>query len=167
MMYRLDGSTALALIDDADDEQVQRLKLYDRGGVKILAEDPQGDGLEWPAIPIPFGGLDYTKWPGTTSATFAALLEGYSYRMHRRAYVGVRHTTDISGTTGEIRLLANGTQVGSTVSVGFSLGHSFIGPFTVPGAGGSGVTYSVEGRVTTGAGKVLADVDYAWGGGFF
>lgn len=167
MLYRLDGTTALALIDDADDEQVQRLKLYDRNGAKILAEDPQGDGLEWPAVPIPFGALDYTKWAGTTSTTFTGLLSGFTYRMHRRAFVSVRHTTDVSGTTGEVRLLANGTPVGSTLAVGFSVSQALIGPFTVPGAGGEGVNYTLQGRVTAGTGQIRADIDYAWAGGFF
>lgn len=165
--YRLDGSVALLLADDSDDEQVQRVKVYDRNGKTIFAEDRQGDGLEWPVIPIVFAPMDYREWPGTTSTTFEALLQATPYRQHRRAFVRVRHTTDVSDTTGEARVTVNGTQVGSTISVGFGIGTTLVGPFDVPGVHGDSPEIKVEGRVTAGTGKVRATVTRAAAAGWF
>lgn len=166
-LARLDGSYAMRFSDDADDEQVQRWKFYDRNGKRILAEDPQGDGLEWPALPLVFANMDYTTWPGTPSTTFTALAQAVAYRQHRRAFVTVRHTTDESTTSGQLRLMVNGTQVGSTISVGFGIGENLVGAFDVPGVHGDSTTYTIEARTTAGPGKVRAAVVRASAAGFF
>lgn len=166
-LRRLDGSFALHFSDDADDEQPQRIKVYDRNKYMIFAEDPQGDGLEWPVIPIPFERSDYQGWPGTTSGTFTELLQGGMYRQHRRALVMVKHTTDESTTTGEVRVTIGGAQVGATVSVEFAIGTSFIGPFDVPGSHGSSTTLRVEARRTAGPGNVKVTVARAEAAGWF
>lgn len=165
--YRLDGTTALLLSDDADDEQVQRLKIRDRKGNMIFAEDTQGDGLQWPIFPILFSPMDYREWPATDSSTFTEVMQGHLYRQQRRAFVTVRHTTDVSDTTGEFRVMVNGTQVGATTSVGFSIVSTLIGPFDLPGVHGDGIEIKVEARRTAGTGKVRATVTRGAASGTF
>ena len=169
-VYRSTGGSALTIADedaDPNTETPQRFRVQDRNAKKLLVEDSQGDGSEWPMAPILFGRTDYTTWASTDSASFVELVDGRAYRHARRAFVRVRHTTDAADTTGELRLMLGGTQVGSTLTVGFALASQLFGPFTLPGVVGDGLDFAVEARRTAGTGRVRVEVVEAWQSGMF
>lgn len=137
---------------------------WDRAGNIVLSTDEvSGQGHARPWLPIPFTGSDYTVWPGSTSATFQRIGEARVSRQQPKVYALLSHTTDTSGTTGEVRLLCNGTQLGPTISVGFVIAYANIGPLELPaGTYGDTLQFSVEARRIAGTGKVKATVAGAW-----
>jgi hypothetical protein len=159
-LRRIDGSPALVFADDDElEEDMQRLRAYDGSGRPMLAEDSSGDGVAWPVAPVPFAGLSWPTWDHNDSGTFVTVAEALTYKSSPRLFVRCRHITD--GTAaGQVRLLANGEQLGTTVDVAnLTLGVTTFGtPLALPGAVGDAVTLEVQARVSAGAGKTYARV---------
>lgn len=161
-LRRLDGSLALVLADNADDEQVQLLRLADRGSSTLLSEDASGSGLGYPLLPLHSWRADYRTWSGTVNGAFENLCGAEIQRASPRVYVEVMHTSDVSGTTGEIRVLVNGTVIGSPSATSFVINTTGFGP-TATGVPtqGSRLSVVVQGRRTAGTGQVKAELKYA------
>lgn len=138
--------------------------VWDRQGHIVLSTDEvSGQGIARPWLPVTWAGSDYTQWPGTTESSFSPLVETAVPRQQPRLFVRLRHTTDASGTTGEVRLMCDGTQLGPTIAVGFSVGFTDIGPLPLPaGDFGEILGMSVAGRRTAGTGAVRAMVTASW-----
>jgi hypothetical protein len=157
-LTRLDGSTALLFADnDPTTEQIQTIGLYDRNGYAVAAEDLTGAGARWPLAPIQFEDLTWSNWSYNSSATFTAVQQAVHFKSSPRIYFTGQAVCD--GTaTGEVRLMCNGTQIGSTTSLAnlTMTGLGFGTPATLPGAVGDPLTLTLETRVTGGAGKVYA-----------
>lgn len=137
---------------------------WDRQGNIVLSTDEaSGQGIARPWLPVTWAGSDYTQWPGTTNATFAAVCETAVPRQQPQLFVRIRHTTDAPGTTGEVRLMCNGVQLGSTASVGFLISTMDIGPLPLPaGEFSETLGLSVDARRTAGTGAVRAMVIASW-----
>ncbi|TDC02592.1 hypothetical protein E1091_00330 [Micromonospora fluostatini] len=138
--------------------------VWDRAGNVVLSTDENsGQGLGRPWLPVTWAGSDYEQWPGTTSGTFTQLCETALPKQQPRLFARIRHTTDVSGTTGQIRLMCNGEQLGPTTTVTFAIGYVDIGPLALPTSGfGDILGLSVDGRRTAGTGRVRATVTASW-----
>ncbi|OKI52848.1 hypothetical protein [Micromonospora sp. CB01531] len=151
------GNAALSLYDGVP-------AIWDNTGNIIFSSDEvSGQGIARPWLPVMWAGSDYTQWPGTTSGSFSMVLETAVPRQQPKLFVRLRHTTDLSGTTGELRLMCQGAQLGPTVTVSFAVNYTDIGPVALP-AGNFGETLglSVDGRRTAGTGAVRAMVTASW-----
>lgn len=158
-LTRLNGVQALIFSDDdPTGEQVQRIRLLDRNGQTLVSEDTAGDGLAWPLIPFTTYCDDFAQWGGSTDAAFKGVAGAQEYKHSPRIYVRVKHTTDASDTTGELRVTVNGTQIGATTAVGFAIGTTDFGPAAVTGAMKSLVDVRAECRRTAGTGAVRAEI---------
>lgn len=161
ILRRQDGTICLALYDPTPDPTVsggfeQFLAWFDRGQQIVVSDDTDsGRGLARPFIPIPLSRSRYTDWPAVTDGGFVDVLDSMSfYKVNARALATLRHTTDAEGTTGEVRVLVDDVQVGTTVPVGFAVTTEFIGPFVVPGDAYTGHRVSIQARRTAGTGAV-------------
>ena len=163
VLYRLDGSPALTFSDiDPLTEQIQIISLTDRGNKALISEDVSGAGASWPLAPIVFSDLTYQTWPSNTTATFTGVQTALQYKSSPRIYVSAQAICD--GTaTGEVRLMCNGIQVGATVAVPnlAFVSAAFGTPAAVAGAIGTTLQFSLDTRVTAGAGACRAKVFYA------
>jgi len=133
--------------------------LLDRAGHTIVAEDViAGSGLALPYLPIPFAPARYTDWLATTSGTFEDIHRATIYKLQPYGYVSIGHTTDVSGTTGEVQVTVAGLAVGSPTAVTFSQSAVTVGPFAIPGGFKQQVEIRVQARRTGGTGNVRCTV---------
>lgn len=161
-LTRLNGVNALVFADnDPNNETTQRISLLDSSGYSLFTEDTSGTGAAWPLAPIVFAGMSWPTWDNNTTATFATVSSGVTYKSSPRFVIGVQHICD-AATTGEVRLMVNGTQLGATAAVAASAINSatFGTPAALPGNIGDSVTINVQTRVTSGTGKCYARVAY-------
>lgn len=158
VLTRLNGQAALVFADnDPLNESVQRINLYDSNGAALFTEDANGSGAGWPLVPIQFEDLTWAGWANNTTATFTAVQQATYYKSSARIYFAGQAICD--GTaTGEVRLMCNGTQIGTTTTLA-NLAMTNVGfgtPATLPGAIGDPLTLTLETRVTGGSGKAYA-----------
>jgi hypothetical protein len=147
--------------------------LYDRSANFVVSDDEAAHrGLARPYIPLHAGGLD-TPTATTTSATFADVAAGSAILQHAALYAHLLVRASDGTTSGEARLVVNGVQVGSTLTIGLGANaEATIGPAAVSAA--LGATYSsilrvaIQTRRTAGTGTVgvrllsLLGLDSAW-----
>lgn len=168
IVRRAGGAVALALFDAfpaADGTLDQAVNWFDRNGVVVLADDTDsGHGLAKPYVPVPVTRARYTDMPAVTDAGFVDVLStpGVFHKVNARARVDIRCTTDVSGTTGEVRVLVDDVQVGDTQPVGFVVETKYVGPFVMPGDAYSTHRIRVQARRTAGTGAVRLDAA-VWG----
>jgi len=164
-MDRQNGRRALSM--EGSNPNNQFVALWDEQEHIVVSDDAaSGQGLARPWLPVAFSPSDFAVWPGTRSASYARILETQVSRQQPYLYVRLRHTTDASGTTGRLRLMASGpgfgpVQLGSPVDVGFVIAYSGIGPLPFPGGFGDECDLWVEAQVTAGSGAVRATVTMA------
>jgi hypothetical protein len=159
-LTRINGSPALVFADDDElEEAVQRLRLYDSNARPLLAEDASGEGSAWPLVPIPFAGVSWPTWDYNSTSTFTTVASALLYKTSARAYVICQHIGSDTAT-GQVRLMANGTQLGTTATVAnlAQANTTFGTPLALPGAIGEPVTLEIQTRVASGAGKAHARV---------
>jgi hypothetical protein len=163
IMYREDGTLAAAMYDPNPDpggpgDYKQFLALYDRGGSVINSDDTaSGQGLARPYLAYPFYRARYADWIGTTSATFETLFRARIPKQHPRLYVRAWASNDTGGATGELRVLVNGVQVGTTQATGFVVAEQVIGPAAVAGAHMDTLVVELQARLATGTGAVRVE----------
>jgi hypothetical protein len=134
------------------------LAILDSTGNECLVTDPNGDGsgLWWPWIPITMAPMTISLWPFNTTGSFVTIAQGASETSSQRIYMACRAICDSGATAGEARLLVNGSQVGSTVSIGTSAQDAIFGPVNHGVASTTAVIVSLQTRVTAGAGNCRA-----------
>lgn len=171
---RDDGTAALTVQNayaEGTGEYQQYLGLWDRAQRVIVSDDTiSGSGLARPYVPIPLTRARYTDMVAVTSQANAnpdggwvdVFDSGWFHKVNAKARVDVRCTTDVSGTTGEFRVLVDGVQVGTTQSVVFVIEVKSVGPFVVPGDAYSQHVIKVQARRTAGTGAVRVDAS-CWG----
>lgn len=162
IVRRYTGSPVLTL--EGSDPERQFLAIRDGQGNIVFSDDAvSGQGLARPWLPVTWAGSDYTQWPGTTSGSFASVLETALPRQQPQIFMRIRHTADVSGTTGELRVMCNGVQLGATIPVTFTITTTDIGPVALPpGPFSSVMGLAVDGRRTAGTGAVRAMVTASW-----
>jgi hypothetical protein len=78
-------------------------------------------------------------------------------KQHPRLSVATLSSMDTSGSTGEIRVLVNGTQIGTTQTIGFVQTTSLIGPAAVSGTHMQTLTVEIQGRLASGTGSLKVE----------
>lgn len=138
----------------------QAWALHDNNDDIVVSDDGvSGQGLARPSLPWSTRRVRFDTLASTDSATFDGVVDtGFVYKSHPRAYVQVVHCATTSGTTGELRLMLDGVQVGTTQAVSFAVNFVDFGPFAVPGSHMSQHRLVLECRRTGGTGRIGADM---------
>lgn len=156
---RADGSPVLMLWDafpDPDGTLNQALSWMDRAGNVVFADDTDsGQGIARPWVP---GGWQLARaldWPPVTSTGYDTVYRAKMPKQHPQLRTAVWGWADTPGTTGEVRVMVNGTQLGPTVTVGNSgVGETVFGPSPVAGAHMGELVVEVQARRTAGTGGI-------------
>lgn len=159
VLRRQDGAAALTVAYDGNvvDAYRQVLSLWDGAGNQVFGDDgASGQGLSRPYVPIGLARANLVEMPGVTAATFADTEIGLFYKQHPKLLVRVNAGCDVSGTTGEVRVLLDDVVVDTTASLGFAVGFQTFGPFVVPGDHMSQHSIRIQARRTAGTGTVRA-----------
>lgn len=140
--------------------------LHDEKNNIIVGNDSvSGQGLARPYVPM--GGFfraKYSDWTvQTTSATFETLWRGELLKQHPKLSVATNSSMDTSGSTGELRVLVNGVQLGTTATINFALTTTLFGPTAVDGSHMQLLAVEIQGRVASGAGALRVEPLHAIG----
>lgn len=132
------------------------LQLVDPSGLAAFAIDSlgNGSGIRWPWIQTSFAPMITSLWPGNTSASFVTVAQLGSNAFSQKFWADCRVICDGGATAGQVRMLINNVQVGSTGTVGTTASEVQFGPATMP-AGTNTQDYTfieLQARVTAGAG---------------
>lgn len=162
MMRRADDTAVLALFDAApgvDGSLNQALNWFDRTGHVVFADDTNnGSGLARPYIGGGFGRARFGDMDvATTSSTFETLWTARVSKQHPRMQVWYQASMDTAATTGEVRVLVDGVQVGSVNTHSFAVLTTFIGPDFIAGEHEATVTLEIQGRRTTATGALRVE----------
>ncbi|RPE27273.1 hypothetical protein [Kitasatospora cineracea] len=158
---RADGSAFLTMYAQPgiSGSNYQGWALYDRAGNAIVSEDAvSGTGLGLPYLPNCWAPARYTDWPASSSGTFEDIHRLTIYKQQPYASVSIGHTSDVSGTTGELQVTVNGTPVTPVTPVSFSQAAVTVGPFALPGRIRQQVEIRVQARRTAGTGNVRCQI---------
>ncbi|HET6816894.1 MAG TPA: hypothetical protein VFH66_06670 [Mycobacteriales bacterium] len=159
-IFRNDGTLALSLEDPLPGQNGyhQILRVWDRAGHEIFAEDATaGEGIANPWLPFPLYLARYTDWPKTTSGTFEDIWTGQIAAKNPTLTLGAKYTSDDSATSGEVRFQINGTTVGTTQSVGFGIGTTYLASYQALPSGvhvNDFVTVTLQAHRTAGTGNI-------------
>lgn len=156
LIWRSDGSLALGMFDPTPANGLQQfLALYDRGGNIIVSDDTNsGQGLARPYVPGVFYPARYGDWLSTTSSTFETVWRCRMPKQQPQLYVRAWATNDTSGATGQVQVMVNSVQLGSTVSTSFAQTEYVFGPLPVTGKHMDTLVVELNARVATGTGGV-------------
>lgn len=143
VVRRDDGSLALTVWTGAPDQQaVQPVRVLDRRGNVVLADDTVRGGLARPyipfALPAPVGTA---RWESTGATTWTTLHRGPGLVQHPRLHCEIA----AEGAPGEVRLLVDGVQLGPAGGPGAGL----VLTERVGAEYGTTVTFEIQARVTT------------------
>lgn len=122
LLFRDNGELAFAMWDDsplAAPGYQQYWSWWDRAGTVIFSDDTDsGWGLANPYLPAPLWlNTDTAHWPTTTSATFVPAWDAFVRVQNPKLYIDFLMYVTAADTTGEARLIIDGTQYGPTISV--------------------------------------------------
>jgi hypothetical protein len=135
---------------------LQSWNFTNRDGDGIVSDDAfSGDALATPYLPLgAMVPLSTTSWESTTSATFGDLYGCQTYRQHPEAlFFGWVFAP--TSTNGQIRVVVNGTQVGSTVTItgdSATIQAWQVGPVPVGAGWHQYLDIRVQGRRSAGTG---------------
>lgn len=166
MLMQQPNGTNIASFSYNEQTQTQTAHLHDDQNNIIVGNDTDSkQGLARPYVPMGgFGRARYADWGvATSSATFETLWRGEMLKQHPKLSVATLASCDTSGSTGEIRVLVNGTQIGSTQTIGFAQTTSLVGPAAVTGAHMLLLAVEIQGRIATGTGSMRVEPLHAIG----
>lgn len=173
LFAREDGSHAAILgdLNPLAPPYKQSLQLIDRLGTVIVADDVNG-GRGGLAVPHLAGSAlqntNVSTWPATTSATWTDIADAF-FELQNPRLVWSATLFAAAGTTGQFRLVVDGTQVGTTQTVvgGGSGSFAFWNPpaAAIPATSNIGDIALVEldAQRTAGTGNVQAIVRFLSG----
>lgn len=153
-----DGSDLLGARSDAA-SGIARTMMRDANENVVAGTTFTGDGqgLYRPYIGHGFYRQRYADWTvSTTSGSFEGLWKAEVHKQHPVLSVATQSSMDTAGTTGELRVLVNGVQVGATQSIGFALTVSAI-TGAVAGAHMDLMTVEIQGRRTSASGALRVE----------
>lgn len=139
--------------------------IYDSNGRVIFGNDAaSAQGLARPYLPGAFYPTRYADMTvSTPSGTFETLFAATIHKQLPRLAVGVTATMDTTGATGELRVLVNGVQLGTTVSASFVIAGAAFGPVAVAGAHMATLQVEIQGRRTSASGALRIMPNYLVG----
>lgn len=158
IIRRNDGTVALLLWDPRPDLDGynQFLGWYDRSGNAVITDDTQsGQGIGRPYLP----GVGYPAqarhWPSGGAGGWEALYRVRHNKQQPRLAVQAWGSCDTAGTTGELRVMVDGVQLGATQSVTSGAVTEFVfGPTAVAGSFGQLLNVELQVQRTAGTGLV-------------
>jgi len=159
--YREDGSLGLFLgdLNPATPPYKQAVQLLDRAERVVVADDTNsGHGLAAPHIvAYPMQNTNVNTWPGTTSTSWTQIANGFHEVQNPLLQWSIQLQAD-AGTTGQVQLQVNGSQIGTTqtVSGGFASWSPAVTALPAGIAVGMIPAISLQARVTAGSGSVRA-----------
>lgn len=140
----------------------QGLLIRDSHGNVLISEDTVTGGFGRPYSDIPMYPARSGDMLQTTSAAYEVLWRGIvDTRNPRLAVSG--WALAAAATTGNVRVKANGTVIGSAVAVTTTLTQWTVGPLLHNVAIGTDMTVEVEAQMTGGTGPVRIGVHHARG----
>jgi hypothetical protein len=144
-----------------------RVELYDSGNRIIVGNDAtSGQGLARPYLDSAPRLTRYVDWPTFTLATIDVWETVHSWshvKQHPRLEACVYASMDTAATAGEMRIMVDGIQLGSTAALAFAQGPNFFGPANVAGAHMAVLDVQVQIRRTTATGAVRLTPAYCRG----
>lgn len=121
----------------------------------VLTDNVTGQGLARPYIGGTGQPARYDDWTVQTSSTeFETVFTADGYHQHSGMLAWARCSTTAAGTTGEMRVMVDGQQLGDVAPVAFSIGRKLFGPATLDLPYSSFVTVEWQARVIDGAGAL-------------
>lgn len=158
IIRRNDGTVALLLWDPRPDLDGynQYLGIYDRTGNAIFTDDTvSGLGIGRPYMPSVGYPVQPRHWPSTASGTWEPLYRARYAKQNPRLIVQAWGCTDTAGTTGEIRIMVDGVQLGATQAVSSGVVAEFVfGPTVMAGTFGQYLNVELQAQRTAGTGNV-------------
>jgi hypothetical protein len=98
-------------------------------------------------------------WPTTTSPTFETIYRAKMPKQHPKLYVRAWVINTVAGATGEIRVMVNGAQLGTTQgTISGTVTESVFGPAAVAGAHMADLSVEIQARLASGTGAVQVGV---------
>jgi hypothetical protein len=167
ILRREDGTLAAALFDPTPvpGDYHQFFALYDRAGNVIVSDDTNsGQGIARPYVPSAFYPSRFADFTASsTAAAFETVFDARVPKQHPCLEVGYRASMDTTGTTGEVRVMVNGVQLGATSTEGFAVASRFTGSFPVAGAHLSQLIVEIQARRTSATGALRVEPLYCMG----
>lgn len=141
-----------------------------RDGQGVIADDAvSGVNLARPYLPIGLTPSRYTDWPSSTSSAWETVFVGFNYRQHPQVIAYIGATSDVAGTSGEVRLVQlseDGSalgQLGPTIAVGFSIVTTLLQAGMVYGGNTTIHNFGIQVRRTAGTGAIRCQPQGIWG----
>lgn len=142
LLRRDDGSLALTVLTpDPGSTPVQPVRIFDRRGNTVFADDAERYGLARPylAYPLP-GPTDTARWASAGTTDWTTLYRGTGIAQHPRLYCRI----GVAGGAGSaVRLLVDGVPTGPEGGPGADLDFTEV----LPAEYGGTVTFEVQARV--------------------
>lgn len=130
---------------------------YDANGNAVFSMNTAAPGMGRPYLPVALFPIKAASLESSQSATFETVLQGAAVQTHAALDFLGQVAAD-AATTGEMKLLVNGAQVGATISIPAGVFTDFeITPTTIPGSVGGSYTFlsfAIQLRRLTGTGSV-------------
>lgn len=156
------GGVAMSLFDGV-------FAVWDRAAGQVIATDEaSGQGLARPYLPVAHFGISFNadtvaQIPGTTSSSFASVLECRTPATHPKLRVSAYVSASDGATTGEGQLTVNGTTVLTSDGAGW-----ISGTVAVPGWADTvgfleEIDIRLEVRRTSGTGRAVGQVYACYG----
>jgi len=160
VLARSDGTGTALVIGGEDPEYGQMIRIYPRGApgavTSIVMDDALHDGwLGRPWLPYPMPEpVSTTTWPATTATSWTTVAVSYATRQHMALSAFGQLITD-AGTSGQMRLLAHGAQIGPVASAPAGGSGTLVVRDNLPaGVWGETVGFELQLQRTSGAGSV-------------
>ncbi|MDP5182185.1 hypothetical protein QOZ88_06010 [Blastococcus sp. BMG 814] len=164
IVRRNDGTIALHLYDPipSAEDYNQFLAWRDRAGNVVISDDTDsGQGLARPYLAGAFYPARVQDFLKTTNPAFETIWRERRQKQHPKLYVEAWGATDTSGTTGEVRVMVNGVQLGATQSATAGVVTQYLfGPAAIDGGFGANLSVEIQARRSAGTGNV--QVGAAW-----
>lgn len=166
LIWRADGSLALGMYDPNPADGFQQfLAMFDRNGNIIVSDDTNsGFGLARPHLAhafYPSRAQDFLK---STAASWETVWRARVEKQQPQIYGECWGATDTSGTTGQVRLMVNGVQLGATQNAVAGTVMQFqFGPAVVAGNFGDTLNVELQAQRTAGTGNVQVGASWVEG----
>jgi hypothetical protein len=154
LVQKPDGTDIASFSWDASDG-TQTVHLHDDQNNVIIGNDKvTGQGLSRPLIPGVFYPAQFANFVGTSSTTWVTLWRARMTKQLGQLYVRAWAGNDTSGGTGQVRVLVDGVQFGSTVTTGLTITESQYGPAPIAGDHATSVVVEIQAQMVSGTGTV-------------
>ncbi|KGH48249.1 hypothetical protein IN07_03340 [Modestobacter caceresii] len=162
IVKRADGTNVLDLYDafpDQDGTLNQALSWRDRTGNTVFADDTDsGQGLARPYLGTPFYRARDADWLSTTSTEWSTLFRAKLPKQQPSLFARVWAAHTAAGASGQLRVMVNGQQLGSTVITDPAAVTEYLfGPGPVPGDHMAGLSVEIQARMVSGSGGLKVE----------